>query len=168
MIPAKSPSTPYVSMQPLRCRPGGEVPQRVIQREGKWSLQSLPRYIPGKTQRTRVSGRQRTSSRVRVLYGAKNRSIDATSELGYANGFVPLGFQSSETACVRAPASRLGGGRVLDRRYVLDLMGGCSRMTIDPRILQCRDAACRVSPIRPTLLAPSTKRREVSGEWREG
>ena len=26
-----------------------------------------------------------------MLYGAEHRSIDATSELGYVNGFLPLG-----------------------------------------------------------------------------
>ena len=57
----------------------------------------------------------------------------------------------------------------LDRRDVLDLMHGRSRttMTIDPRI---RDGTEHVgfSPTRQTLLAQSAKRREVSGESREG
>ena len=70
-----------------------------------------------------------------------------------------------EAAC--GPRST-GGGGVLDRRDVLDPMHGRSRMTIDPiTSLQCRTEHVGFSPARQTLLAPSAKRREVSGESHE-
>ena len=58
----------------------------------------------------------------------------------------------------------------VDRRYLLDLMHGRSRMTIDPRIpsVPGRSMYVGFSPTRQILLAPSAKRREVSGESNEG
>ena len=62
-----------------------------------------------------------------------------------------------------------GGGGVLDRRDVLDLMHGRSRMTIEPRIptMPGRGMSGFHRP-RQTLLAPSEWRREVEGESHEG
>ena len=55
------------------------------------------------------------------------------------------------------------GGGVVDRRDVLDIMHGRSRMTIDPRIhtMPERSMLSGFSPTMQTLLAPSGKRREV-------
>ena len=63
-----------------------------------------------------------------------------------------------------------GGGVVLDRRDVLDLMHSRSRMIIDPRIptMNAEPEHVGFLPIRQTSLASSAKRREVSGESHEG
>ena len=62
-----------------------------------------------------------------------------------------------------------GGGGVLDRIYVLGFMHGHSRMTVDPRIpTNAGTEHVGFSPNRQTLLAPSAKRREMSGESHEG
>ena len=60
---------------------------------------------------------------------------------------------------------------MLDKRDVLDLLHGRSRITIDPRIpTMSAHGACRVLTDQAdiALLAPSAKRREVSGESHEG
>ena len=51
------------------------------------------------------TGKIGKGSQAKVLYGAEHRSIDAISELV----FYDWGSRSPETACVSAPASRLGG-----------------------------------------------------------
>ena len=51
---------------------------------------------------------------------------------------------------------------------MLNIINGRSRMTIDPRIPNdARTEHVVFSPTRKTLLAPSAKRREVSGESHE-
>ena len=62
------------------------------------------------------------------------------------------------------------GREVLDRRNVLDLIYGRSHMAIDPRIptMLGRSVSGFHRPGRHRLLAPSAKRREVSGESQEG
>ena len=63
------------------------------------------------------------------------------------------------------------GEDVLDTRDVLDLMHGRGRMTINRKPSRPYNAGtehARFSPTRQPLLAPSAKRREVSGESHEG
>ena len=64
---------------------------------------------------------------------------------------------------------RGGGGGVLERRYVIDLMHGRSRMTVDPRIptIPRRSMSGFYRPGRHCL-QPSAKHREVSGESHGG
>ena len=90
---------------------GGDVSQRVIQREGRWKpSESSKVYTHNNPEDAGIVSRklaetgkmgQRQPGRGTVW--AEHRSIDATSELGVVNGLLP------ETACVSAPASRLGG-----------------------------------------------------------
>ena len=79
------------------------------------------------------------------------------------------------TACNHRWPQSEGGrggvwGGVLDRRHVLDLMHGRSRMTIDPRIPKMPGRS--MSGLhRPEADITCTKReakREVSGESQEG
>ena len=61
------------------------------------------------------------------------------------------------------------GGGAYSRRDVLDIMHGRSRMTIVPsHPYNAGTEHVGVSPTRQTLLAPSAKHREVSGESHEG
>ena len=63
-----------------------------------------------------------------------------------------------------------GGGGVLDRRDALDLMHGCSRRTIDPRIrtMSGWSTSGFHRPGRHCWLAPSAKHREMFRESHEG
>ena len=67
------------------------------------------------------------------------------------------------------PYQGRGEGGYSIRRDVLDLMHGRSGRTIDPRIpIKAGATHVGVLPTRQTFLAPSAKRREVSGESNEG
>ena len=70
----------------------------------------------------------------------------------------------------RKPYCTPGAGDVLDRRDVLDVMHGRSRTTIDRSSHPYNAGTEHVgySSTRQTLLTPSAKRREVSGESHEG
>ena len=62
-----------------------------------------------------------------------------------------------------------GGGSVLDRRYVLDLMHGHKSWGHRPsHTYNAGTEHVGFSPTRKALLVPSAKRREVGGESHEG
>ena len=112
MILAKSGSSLRIGAA-TTLAPGGDVSQRVIQREGRWkSSESSKVYTRNNPEDAGIvsrklaeTGKIGKGSQAKVLYGAEHRSIDAISELV----FYDWGSRSPETACVSAPASRLGG-----------------------------------------------------------
>ena len=79
-------------------------------------------------------------------------------------GQICLGQTAGQRECfcsVHRAGNEGGGGT--------QFVNGRSRMTIDLASLLCRDGARRVfTNQRPTLLAPSAKRREVLGESHQG
>ena len=101
--------------------PGGEVPRRVIQRQGRWKspesskvyTRNNPEDASNVSCKLAETGKTGKGSQVRVMYGAEPRSVDTTSEVEYVKGLLPLRSPSFETACVRAPTGGLGRGELL-------------------------------------------------------
>ena len=91
-------STHCASAEPLRWRPRGKFGRGSFRKKVDGYPQSPPRHTPVITQRTRVYylvNEKRlerwVDSQAKVLYGAEQRSISATSELGCVHGSLPLG-----------------------------------------------------------------------------
>ena len=99
MIPEKLASTHCVSPQPLRWRLGEDVPQRAIQGEGRSEspefsntyTRNNPENAGMVSRKLAETGKIGHRQPVQGTVWVEHRSINATSELGYANGFLPLG-----------------------------------------------------------------------------
>ena len=92
---------------------GGEVSQRVIQREGRWKSSESSKVdtrnnpedagiVPRKPAETGKIGQRQPGQ---GMYGAEHRSIDATTEVGAANGLLPLGVSGRQRLRVLVPRS---------------------------------------------------------------